>query len=612
MSDRNLYPPIVNDYLPAIPSSQKELIIPFSISTLNKEEDYCAVQIMMINQQNNRTAIDDSQYARGVKIVSKEQTISIKAEDLLNKTFNENQIYKIQLRLINSSLINEVANLNPKNISQCAEFLDKYKDKFSEWSTVILVKCIREPQFLLKSPTIEKGMLNTNILRVIGELINTDEILNRYSVSLINNITNEVIDTQTLGANQFSDNQINFTFTTLLSENIQYSLIITYETKSLYTKTLAPIIFTYEPEKKSYKALNTDIYIEKDIEEQLIQIQVLLKDNEYFKEDKYKRELIIMRANNYDKFSIWKDIHIVELPPNNYIYYKFSDMTIESGTWYQYGIQIKVINIENENDIFFTPLFLSEKFLIIMDDATLVGNYTQLKVKFNPKINNLKYNVQDSITQTIGSQYPFFRRNANMKYRTFSLSGLISFHMDDTGSFASNEDLFEDSLSAYQSYNSDNNINPYNDFILERKFREAVMDFLYEDNIKLFRSTPEGNILVKLTDISLTPVDNLGRMIYSFSATATEIDEYSIENLDKYNIQNYKLSKDEYKVSTIYILNAIEYPYSESSFDIPFSNELAFIDESEKNITALNHNEMAESLILSEVQMIETNKGAER
>ena len=37
-------------------------------------------------------------------------------------------------------------------------------------------------------------------------------------------------------------------------------------------------------------------------------------------------------------------------------------------------------------------------------------------------------------------------------------------------------------------------------------------------------------------DISFTPEAQLGRMIYSFSATAHEVDECSIENYDKYII----------------------------------------------------------------------------
>ena len=63
-----------------------------------------------------------------------------------------------------------------------------------------------------------------------------------------------------------------------------------------------------------------------------------------------------------------------------------------------------------------------------------------------------------------------------------------------------------------------------------------VYDFLYKDEAKLFRSPTEGNILVYLSDITFEPVFTLGRVLYSFSATATEIDEASFENCIKYNI----------------------------------------------------------------------------
>jgi len=65
------------------------------------------------------------------------------------------------------------------------------------------------------------------------------------------------------------------------------------------------------------------------------------------------------------------------------------------------------------------------------------------------------------------------------------------------------------------------------------------MEFLYKNNIKLFRSLTEGNILVKLTNVAFQPIDTLGRRLYSFSATATEIDNNILENLKtKYNLIN--------------------------------------------------------------------------
>ena len=63
-----------------------------------------------------------------------------------------------------------------------------------------------------------------------------------------------------------------------------------------------------------------------------------------------------------------------------------------------------------------------------------------------------------------------------------------------------------------------------------------MQDFLYADDVKLFRSSTEGNHLIRLTDVSFTPKPELGRMIWSFAATATEIADDTIDNYELYNI----------------------------------------------------------------------------
>jgi hypothetical protein len=55
--------------------------------------------------------------------------------------------------------------------------------------------------------------------------------------------------------------------------------------------------------------------------------------------------------------------------------------------------------------------------------------------------------------------------------------------------------------------------------------------------VKLFRSTTEGNILIKLMNIDFQPMEVLGRRLYSFTASAVEVDEANIFNYDKYKIQ---------------------------------------------------------------------------
>jgi hypothetical protein len=57
-----------------------------------------------------------------------------------------------------------------------------------------------------------------------------------------------------------------------------------------------------------------------------------------------------------------------------------------------------------------------------------------------------------------------------------------------------------------------------------------------DGKVKLFRSPTEGNYLVRLTDVSFSPNQQLGRMIWTFSATANEIAANTIDNYYKYKI----------------------------------------------------------------------------
>ena len=108
------------------------------------------------------------------------------------------------------------------------------------------------------------------------------------------------------------------------------------------------------------------------------------------------------------------------------------------------------------------------------------------------------------------------------------------------GNFVLPEKLFsEEAFSEKKKYNYNNNIDKHDDIIYEREFRQAVYQFLYDKSPKLFRSTPEGNMLIKLTNINFTPNQTLGRMLYSFSAQAFEIDDCTMTNFNKYNIYSY-------------------------------------------------------------------------
>jgi hypothetical protein len=79
------------------------------------------------------------------------------------------------------------------------------------------------------------------------------------------------------------------------------------------------------------------------------------------------------------------------------------------------------------------------------------------------------------------------------------------------------------------------NLTPDN-FAIERIFKLEVLEWLNNGKPKLFRSPAEGNYIVRLTNVSLTPNEQLGNMIHTFSAQAYECMEMTQENLIKNNL----------------------------------------------------------------------------
>jgi hypothetical protein len=114
---------------------------------------------------------------------------------------------------------------------------------------------------------------------------------------------------------------------------------------------------------------------------------------------------------------------------------------------------------------------------------------------------------------------------------------MITSFNDTSNIFFSEKEAYGTSVDNYQSYNEEEGTSPWNDPIYEREYRNKVLDFLNANTIKLLRTGTEGNILVRLMNVSLSPEETLGRMLYSFSADAYEIAECTIENYDSYGIQ---------------------------------------------------------------------------
>lgn len=211
-------------------------------------------------------------------------------------------------------------------------------------------------------------------------------------------------------------------------------------------------------------------------------------------------------------------------------------------------------------------IFANEVFCDFEDIRFEGDAQNRYKLKHNATISNFQYTVMESKTDTLGGKYPFIRRNGDTYYRQFSVSGLIThFNENDypeeylaenirrTASNSNGEEPIESYFDRrvkervaknnstlkdrYDEYYYNNSqLNGYTDYLLEREYRDDVTDFFYEDKIRLFRSPTEGNILVKLMNISLTPNEQIKRRVSAIQCTAYEIDDFSVEKCVEYKI----------------------------------------------------------------------------
>ena len=69
--NNNLYPPIVDTYMPAFLKDTSPARIYFSLSAFNVESDIKNIQVSVRNQNTNLTALDTTIYPSEIKIVDK-------------------------------------------------------------------------------------------------------------------------------------------------------------------------------------------------------------------------------------------------------------------------------------------------------------------------------------------------------------------------------------------------------------------------------------------------------------------------------------------------------------------------------------------------------------
>ncbi len=277
--------------------------------------------------------------------------------------------------------------------------------------------------------------------------------------------------------------------------------------------------------------INVNIDTVLNTENGYIDIQLISKINDYGLYDLVTGAFLLLRADEDSHYKQWSEMTRFilngEVPSKKVI---FRDYTVEQGKKYQYAIQ------QYGDSGLYSNKILSNIVQADFEYAFLYDGKRQLKIKYNPKITKFTNTRLEQKIDTIGGKHPFIFRNGQVNYNEFPIGGLISYFMDEEKLFMSDQEFIVQDKTT--NYTVDN-------MIQERIFKMKVLEWINNGEPKIFRSPTEGNFIIRLLKISLSPEQKLGNLLHNFSGTAYEIADYNYENLRNYNFLNIKESAEE-------------------------------------------------------------------
>ena len=431
--EQNLYPPIMPDVIPAFIRTETCKVY-FSLSIYNTVTDIKNVQVSLINQKTNKTAFrlkkDEEHpvypyYPSGIKLTdlrvdplitnNYKYYIEISPYDLENNEFEINQFYKIQLRFTSQEASDPQKDDYNRPIAT-ATWLSENTQYFSEWSTVGLLKGIEQPCIQINdlntessTPFLVPPTAFSGRMYYENNIDKEKEYLKSYNINIYETSTNKsIIKSNQIYTNSFNPNEFNYELTYDLPTDIDYTLSFTYTTNNLYTET---VNFQFKIAQQATNKLNVVLQAIPQPENGRIKVDINFENSVM----NPSRNLYIKRTSSRTNFQIWETLKTIQHNQNpRHIWY---DTSIESGVWYKYRVQqVNDVGVGKTEDT-------KQPVICLFEDIFLTQGERQLKIQFNPAISDLKYNVTESQQVTLGSKYPYVKRNGNISLDLFLLVG---------------------------------------------------------------------------------------------------------------------------------------------------------------------------------------------
>lgn len=490
-----LYPPNIEGTIPAFTGAT--LVVPFSMNqTVGAKEVYGI--ILKVKKVNSNEVIltketinfDTSSNCRAVF------TLSPAEQEL----FNIGQYYRVQIAYIGS------------------------ENEIGYFSTVGVIKYTALPE--IKIVGLNDTTSNLHIYDYVGaytQITDPTEKLYSSRLRLYDSKNNIIEDTGDILHSVLNDTLPN---EALEYFNISRDLELNETYRLLLTMTSINGVVVNSPKYRIIQRENSDLKFDEikdlmliasaDFEEGSTTITIAPK---LPNKEVISGFFVLSRSELKEPYE-WKKIHKFVAKSDLIRDIAMKDYTVEQGKKYLYCLQ------QYNNYGVYSNRLLSNEIYADFEDVFLLDGERQLKIRFNPKISSMKDNILETKTNTIGSKYPFITRNGRVNHKEFSLSGLVSYQMDDNRQFMDWKQLgIEQNITNLVSEN----------IAAERIFKLEVLKWLNDGKPKILRSPTEGNYVVRIMSVSMSPNDTVGRMLHNFNCTASEIAPFDYESLIKYN-----------------------------------------------------------------------------
>lgn len=526
-----LYPPIISGTLPAFYLEESnmdriiKITVPFTMNYSVSPTQIKGFALKIKTVQNSNylytAKVDNAVYynLEGTSYVTFILRTSHSSEEreLILRTLKVGLFYKLQIAYIDQN------------------------DEIGNYSDVGICKYTTKPTVYIEE--LKTGITNNHIYDYLGVYSQengdqTEKVYNYYF--------------------NIYDDQDNLVFSTgeqIHDSTMDTNLYTSYD-KFSYYKDLE----LYKPFKIQYVVITNNnlkiaspiyriiqrVTIESDLKAQLvvtnnfddgyIDIDLVGIKDELGNEDIVTGSFILSRASEDSNYLDWEKLLtfkiVAQIPSRNL----WKDFTVQQGKRYKYSIQQY-----NDNKLYSIRI-ISNTIFADFEDAFLYDGERQLKIRFNPKVGNIKTNLLETKTDTLGSKYPFFFRNGNVNYKEFTISGLLSYLEDDNFFFITQEELNLVTKELHRHSTKAGKEEFYDstseNIARERLFKNKVLDWLTNGKPKIFRTPYEGNFIVRMMKTTLNPENKLGRLLHTFNGTAYEIAECNYDNLIKYNFVN--------------------------------------------------------------------------